>query len=53
MVEEEVACGIRALALVAPFPLFHNGDFALARLCYMLVRVTRPSSVVETGVCYG
>jgi predicted O-methyltransferase YrrM len=53
LVEEEVAGGIRALPSDAPFPLFHNGDFALARLCYMLVRVRRPLSVVETGVCYG
>jgi hypothetical protein len=53
LVEEEVAAGIRALPSEAPFPLFHNGDFALARLCYMLVRVRRPLSVVETGVCYG
>lgn len=53
LVEKEVECGIRALPPDAPFPLFHNGDFGLARLCYMLVRVTRPSSVVETGVCYG
>jgi predicted O-methyltransferase YrrM len=53
LVEKEVARGIGALPAQAPFPLFHNGDLALARLCYMLVRVTRPSTVVETGVCYG
>lgn len=52
-VEAEVSSGIRALPPDSPFPLFHNGDFALARLCYLLVRVTRPVAVVETGVCYG
>ena len=52
-IQDEVSSGIRALPPDAPFPLFHNGDFALARLCYALVRLTRPSSVVETGVCYG
>jgi predicted O-methyltransferase YrrM len=52
-IQEEVSSGIRALSQDAPFSLFHNGDFALARLCYALVRLTRPSSVVETGVCYG
>jgi predicted O-methyltransferase YrrM len=53
VVEREVSCGIHALPPDAPFSLFHNGDFGLGRLCYMLARVTRPSSVVETGVCYG
>jgi predicted O-methyltransferase YrrM len=52
-VEEEVSCRIRALPPDTPFPLYHNGDFSLARLCYLLVRVMRPASVVETGVCYG
>ena len=52
---EEVLLFVPTVALPpdAPFSLFHNGDFGLGRLCYMLVRVTRPSSVVETGVCYG
>ena len=53
LVEKKVAHGISALPSQAPFPLFHNGDFGLARLCYLLVRVTQPSTVVETGVCYG
>lgn len=52
-IQDEVSSCIRTLPPDAPFPLFHNGDFALARLCYALVRLTRPSSVVETGVCYG
>jgi predicted O-methyltransferase YrrM len=53
LVEEKVLRGISTLPSHPPFPLFHNGDFGLARLCYLLVRVTRPSTVVETGVCYG
>jgi predicted O-methyltransferase YrrM len=52
-VEQKVARAIRDLPSQAPFPLFHNGDVALARLCYLLARITRPSTVVETGVCYG
>jgi predicted O-methyltransferase YrrM len=53
IVEKQVVRRISALPSQAPFPLSHNGDFGLARLCYLLVRVTRPSTVVETGVCYG
>jgi hypothetical protein len=52
-VEDEVSGGIHALPKDAPFPLHHNGDFSLARLCYLLVRVMRPGAVIETGVCYG
>src|SRR5437868_3189781 len=37
----------------APFRRELNGDFALARLCYAVVRSLRPRRVVETGVCYG
>lgn len=37
----------------APFGAFHNGDLALARLCYAVVRVLEPEYVIETGVCYG
>jgi predicted O-methyltransferase YrrM len=37
----------------APFGRFHNGDPYLGRLCYLVVRMIRPASVVETGVCYG
>ena len=53
LVERKVTLGLSALPSQPPFPLFHNGDFGLARLCYLLVRVTRPLTVVETGVCYG
>lgn len=52
-VEDKVSLGIQTLPKDAPFPLYHNGDFSLARLCYLLVRVTRPTAVIETGVCYG
>lgn len=31
----------------------HHGGPSLALICYLLVRATKPSSVVETGVAYG
>lgn len=37
----------------APIKQIHNADFALARLCYLAVRVARPTIVLETGVAYG
>jgi len=52
-IKEEVSRGIRSLPSDAPFALHHNGDFSLAQLCYLLVRLMRPKAVVETGVCYG
>lgn len=52
-VESAVQSRLQAIPIDAPFPLFHNGDFRLARLCYALVRALSPESVVETGVCYG
>lgn len=36
-----------------PFATFHNGDSALARLCYATTRALKPRLVLETGVCYG
>ena len=44
---------MESLPSEAPFGAFHNGDLALARLCYALVRVLEPECVMETGVCYG
>jgi predicted O-methyltransferase YrrM len=41
------------MSSTAPFPQFHNGGSALARMCYALARVLQPKSVLETGVCYG
>jgi predicted O-methyltransferase YrrM len=35
------------------FPLIHNGDPRLARLCYAICRATKPSVFIETGVAYG
>lgn len=52
-IELETLENLKALPPNAPFPLFHNGDFRLARICYALVRAMRPPAVVETGVCYG
>ena len=44
---------MESLPSEAPFGAFHNGDLALARLCYAVVRVLEPECVIETGVCYG
>jgi predicted O-methyltransferase YrrM len=51
--EEEIRRGLENLPKDAPFALFHNGDLRLGRLCYALARASRPSVIVETGVCYG
>lgn len=37
----------------APFTLAHNADFTLARFCYSVCRMLRPSIVLETGLAYG
>ncbi len=37
----------------APINQIHSADFALARICYLAARVSRPDVVVETGVAYG
>lgn len=42
-----------SLAADPPFPLAHNSDFAVARLCYAIARARRPGTIVETGVAYG
>ena len=41
------------LIVGAPFSALHNGGSILARMCYAIARVTRPTVVVESGVCYG
>jgi hypothetical protein len=52
-VETDVQQRIASITPTAPFPLFHNADYALARLAYLLCRILRPTIVVETGVAYG
>lgn len=52
-IEFAVRAQLDAMPHGAPFPSFHNGDFRMARLSYALVRALSPSTVVETGVCYG
>jgi hypothetical protein len=37
----------------SPYPLSFNSDFLLARFCYLACRLMKPTTVVETGVCYG
>jgi hypothetical protein len=52
-VEEHVSAATAGLARDAPFGLFHNGDVALAKFCYLVCRALRCRNVVETGVAYG
>jgi len=52
-IESEVEKLRHSLLSNGPFAAFHNGDSALARLCYTLTRILRPNFIVETGVCYG
>ncbi len=52
-ITEEVQFRIQNELSQAPFPLIHNADFTLARLCYLACRATKPAVVVETGVAYG
>jgi predicted O-methyltransferase YrrM len=44
---------VASLPPEAPFGAFHNGDLALAKLCYAVTRALEPTCVLETGVCYG
>ncbi len=37
----------------SPIAGHHNGDFALARLCYLACRMQKPKRVLETGVAAG
>jgi hypothetical protein len=52
-VEYVVRQGQASLLQDGPFATFHNGDSALARLCYATTRALKPRLVLETGVCYG
>ena len=53
-IEEKVQIGIKKLSDEAvPFPLIHNGDPLLGRLCYTICRAVKPEIFVETGVAYG
>jgi hypothetical protein len=50
---KEVRSRIEKNLFRAPFALLHNGDFALAKLCYLACRALKPAVVLETGVAYG
>jgi predicted O-methyltransferase YrrM len=52
-IERHVRSRSEKLKMIAPFGLFHNGDLALARFCYLACRALRPAIVLETGVAYG
>lgn len=51
--ERELAESISEQRAISPIGQQHNGDVALARLCYVTCRLARPSVVVETGVAQG
>ncbi|MGI8494303.1 MAG: class I SAM-dependent methyltransferase [Pyrinomonadaceae bacterium] len=36
-----------------PFPIIHNGDPKLGRLCYAVCRAIKPVTFIETGVAFG
>jgi len=54
---EQIETAVRGAQMLlpanAPFRARHNGDFQLARLCYLVARALKPDTIVETGVCYG
>ncbi len=52
-IEEQIGKRLQKLSSEAPFPLVHNGDLRLARLCYAVCRAVKPSVFIETGVAYG
>lgn len=52
-IEEKINHKLKKVIAEAPFPLVHNGDIKLARLCYAVSRATKPSVFIETGVAYG
>jgi predicted O-methyltransferase YrrM len=51
--EDVIEANWNSVRSSAPFRMAHNGDIALARLCYCITRAIRPQTVIETGVCYG
>jgi len=51
--EVELKERMRSLEKNAPFPIAHNADITLARLCYAICRILKPKIVVEAGVAYG
>lgn len=53
-IEEKIKKGIRKISSSEiPFPLIHNGDTNLGRMCYVICRAVKPVVFVETGVAYG
>jgi hypothetical protein len=53
VIEQTVRKAQETLPDSAPFRRINDGDFLLARLCYLVTRAVCPSTVIETGVCYG
>jgi predicted O-methyltransferase YrrM len=52
-IDGQVRMASEQLIAHAPFVPEHNSDVALARLCYVVCRVVKPTIALETGVAYG
>jgi len=52
-IESAVLSRIDKLPTDRPFALFFNSILSLARFCYVACRLLKPTTVAETGVCYG
>ncbi len=52
-IEGAVRQGLQRSSDEGPWSLAYNCDFTLARCLYLVCRVLRPRTVVETGVAYG
>ena len=52
-IERQVTEGRRVLSANPAFGMIHAADMSLARLCYAVCRLRKPSVVVETGVAHG
>ncbi|MGI9036155.1 MAG: class I SAM-dependent methyltransferase [Pyrinomonadaceae bacterium] len=53
-IEETVRQNIEKISKTEiPFPLTHNGDPKLGKLCYIICRAIKPRVFVETGVAFG
>jgi hypothetical protein len=50
---EKVRQSLKKIERTAPSTLIYNADYNLARYCYLVCRLLKPSIVLETGVAYG
>ena len=52
-IEQQVSAGQKQVLSNPAFETWHDAEFALAKLCYVVCRAQKPQVVVETGVGYG